>query len=56
MSVNIKTSVDYAMSQATLTSSKVGSVSATLTQLLTPGVGGRLDSMYQALNMGDQNI
>ena len=28
----------------------------TLNQLLTPGAGGRLESMYHALNMGDQNI
>ena len=31
-------------------------MSATLTQLVTPGSGGRLDSMHHALNMGDQNI
>ena len=31
-------------------------MSATLTQLVTPGSGGRLDSMHHYLNMGDQNI
>ena len=31
-------------------------MSASLKQLVDPGVGGRLDAMHQALNMGDQNI
>ena len=44
------------MSQATLEADKVGSISATLTQLVTPGEGGRLYSMHHALNMVDQNI
>ena len=35
LTVNIKTSVDDAMAQATSTYARVGSVSATLTQLLT---------------------
>ena len=56
MTVNIKTSVDDSMAQATSTAVKVGSVSTTLTQLLTPGAGGRLYSMHSALNMGDHNI
>ena len=42
LNVNIKNYVGDAMAQATSTASKVGSFSATLTQLLTPGVGGRL--------------
>ena len=44
------------MSQAMSTDAKVGSISATLTQLFTPGAGGRLDYMHHALNMGDKNI
>ena len=56
LTVNIKTSVDDAMSQSKSTSAKVVTVSANLTQLLTPGAGGSLDSMHHALNMGDQNI
>ena len=56
LTVNIKTSVDDAMAQATLTAAKVVSVSVTITQLLTPGSGGRLYSMHHALNMGDHNI
>ena len=56
MTVKIKTSVDDTMAQATSTAAKVVSVSETLTQLLTPGAGGRLDYMYHALNMGYQNI
>ena len=56
MTVNIKTSVDDAMAKETSTAAKVVSVSATLTQLLTPGAGGRLKSMHYALTMGDQKI
>ena len=56
LNVNIKTSVDDAMAQATLTYEKFGSIVATLTQIITPGVGGCLDSMHNDLNMGDQNI
>ena len=56
LTVNIKTYVDDAMAQATSTAAKVGSVSATLTQFLTPGTGGRLDSMHHALSMGDHKI
>ena len=56
LTVNMKTSVDDAMAQATSKSAKVESVSATLTQLLTPGAGGRIISMHHALNMRDQNI
>ena len=56
MTANIKTSVDDAMSQATSTAAKVGSVSETMNQLLTPGSGGRLDSMHHSLKMGDQKI
>ena len=44
------------MAQATAESSKVGSMYVTLTQLVTPGAGGRLDVMHHALNMGYQNI
>ena len=54
--VNIKTSVDDDISQATSTAAKFGSVSTDHTKILTPGSGGRLDSMHHALNMGDQNI
>ena len=54
--MNIKKSVDDAMAQATSAAAKVGSISATLTQLVNPGAGGRLYSMHHALNMGDQNI
>ena len=56
LNVNIKTSVNDAMAQATSTAAKVGSVSATLTQLLNPGAGIRLNSMNHAMNMGYQNI
>ena len=44
------------MAHVTPIAAKVGSVSATLTQLLTPGEGGCLYSMYHALNMEYQNI
>ena len=54
--VNIKTSVDDAMAQETSAAAKVGSISATLTQLVTKGSGGRLNSMHHSINMGDQNI
>ena len=56
MTVNIKTYADDSMAQATLTAAKLVSVSATLTQILTPGAGGHLSSMHSALNMGYQNI
>ena len=56
LNANIRTSADDALAQATSTAPKVGSVSATLTQLLTPGAGDCLDSMHHALNMGYQNI
>ena len=56
LTVNIKTSVDDAIAQTTSTVYKVGSISATFTQLLPKGSGGRIDSMHNALNMGDQNI
>ena len=44
------------MGQATSAAAKVGSMYETLTQLITLGSGGRIDSMHQDLNMGDQNI
>ena len=56
LNVNIKTSVDDSMAQATSIAAKVLSASATLTQLLTPVSGGRIDSMHHDLNIGDQNI
>ena len=56
LTVNIKNSVDESMAQATSTYAKVGSVSTTMNQLVTPGSGFRLYCMYHALNMGDQNI
>ena len=31
-------------------------MSITLTQLVTPGAGGRFDAMHHALHLGDQNI
>ena len=43
LTVNINTSVDNAMAQAISTAARVGSVSMTLTQLLTPGSGVRLE-------------
>ena len=56
LNVNIKTSVENAMAQATPEADKVGSISVILTQLVTPGPGGCLYSMNNDLNMGDQNI
>ena len=56
LTVNIKTYVGDAMSQANSTAAKVGSVSETLTQIITPGAVGRLDSMHHAPKMGDKNI
>ena len=50
LTVNIKTSVDDAMAQATSTAANVGYVSVILTQLLTLGAGGRLNSMHHDLN------
>ena len=44
------------MEQATSTADKVVSISATMTQLLTPRAGGHLDSMPHSLNMGDHKI
>ena len=44
------------MTQATSAPSRVGYISATLTQLVTPGEGGRLESMHHALKTGDQKI
>ena len=49
LTVNIKTYVDDAMAQEISTSAKVVSISTTLTQLLTPGSGVRLDSMHHSL-------
>ena len=56
LTVNIKNSVAYDMAQATSTAAKVGSISVTLNKFLTPGAGGRIDSMHHALKMGYQNI
>ena len=56
LTVNIKDSVNNAMAQATSTAVKFESISSTLTQILTPGAGGRLNSMHHALNMRDHNI
>ena len=44
------------MEQANSAASQVGSMSASLTQIITPRSGVRLDSIHRALNMGDQNI
>ena len=56
LTASIKTSVDNDMVQATSAADQVGSVSVSLTQLVTNGAGGRLDVMHQPLNVGDQNI
>ena len=56
LTMAIKASLDDAMAQATSTAAKVGSVSATLTQLLTPGSEVCLDSMHHDVNMEDHNI
>ena len=44
------------MLQATSAAANVGSVSETLTQLVTPVAGSRLYAMHNSLNMGDHNI
>ena len=44
------------MAQATSVAADFGYIYVNLTQLVTPGEGGRLDSMHHALNMGDQKI
>ena len=56
LTVRNKKSVGDAMAQATAAAAKVVSVSATMAQLVTPVLGGRLYAMNNALNMGDQNI
>ena len=56
LTANIKTYLDDAMTQTTSTTYTFGSVSTTLTHILTPRVGGRIYSTHHALNMGDQNI
>ena len=56
LTVNIKTSVYDAMTQVMSASAKIGSMPATLTQLVTPAAGGSLYDMHHALNMGYQNI
>ena len=56
LTMNIKKSVDDAMTQEISEADKVGSMSVTLTQIITPGVGDCLYPMHHALNMGDQNI
>ena len=49
LNVNIKTSLYGAMAQATSEAANIGSVSATLTKLVTLGSGGHLYAMYHAL-------
>ena len=44
------------MKKSTSADSKVGSMSVSMTQHVTPGAVGRLDSIHKAFNMGDQNI
>ena len=56
LTASIKISVENDITQATSESAKVVYMSASMTQLVTPGAGGILDAMHQALNMGDQNI
>ena len=50
LTASIKTSMEDAMAQKTSAASKVGYVSASLTQMVNPGTRQRLDTMYQALN------
>ena len=54
--MSIKASLENSMVQETLEAAQVGYMSASLTQIVTPGVGGRLDATHQALNMGDQKL
>ena len=56
LTASIKTYVENAMAQATSAYAKGVSVSVSLTQLVTPGSGGRLYDIHQALNTEDQNI
>ena len=56
LTMNIKKYVDDAMAQVTLAASRVGSVSVTLTQFVTPVSDGRLYAMHHPMNLGDQNI
>ena len=49
--MNIKKYLYGVMAQETSESTKVGSESTTLTQLVTTGAGGRLDASHHALNM-----
>ena len=44
------------MAQANSAAAQVGSVLASMNQLFTPGAGGCLYVMHQALNVEDQNI
>ena len=44
------------MAQETSSDAYVVSVSASITQLVTPRAGGHFDVMHQSLNVGDQNI
>ena len=52
MTASIKTSVDNDMTQPISAAAKVGSMSAFMTQIFTPGSVGRLYATHQALNMG----
>ena len=51
LTASIKKSVENAMAQATSAAAKVGSMSASLTELITTRAGGTLDAMHQALNI-----
>ena len=44
------------MAQATTVAANVGSMFATLDQIITPRSGDCLDSMHHAQKVGDQNI
>ena len=52
MTASIKTSVENDMEQPISAAAKVGSMSAFMTQIVTPGSVGRLYATHQALNMG----
>ena len=56
MTTNINLFLDDTMAQETSTAFKVGSITETLTQLLTRGSGVCLDYMHHDLNMVYNNI
>ena len=56
LTASIKTSVENPMAQTTSADAQVGYMSASLTQLVTPGSGECLYVMHQYQNAGDLNI